>query len=397
VAARTNARPTLRALLRWGWICVLRYSGCIALARRWIGTHGAVVLTFHRILPEAAANTTLSPAGMVVNQSTFESLLRYIKQNHSLLDLRKEPPPQGAHSVQIAITFDDGWEDTASIAFPIASKLGVPFTVFVCPGLMDKSIPFWPEFLAGVVRAVDTSAEIMDRACHVLTSAGCGDWIQILTDRRVDRADALIQRCKNLAAGERNRLLQALATDEGPAVDDAASPMDRTMSWPQLNCLAEASVSFGSHTQNHEILNQLSLAEAEHQLTQSKAMLERHVGTCDLFSYPNGDWSTAARAVVEHSGYRLAFINSPGIWKSGGDPFSIPRINLADYSLTDWHGRFSPAAFEYRVFWQTFVHPRKTGKQRARQFDALQMLVTASGKPLLKNSSLDGRVPKTHS
>jgi peptidoglycan/xylan/chitin deacetylase (PgdA/CDA1 family) len=48
-----------------------------------------------------------------------------------------------------ALTFDDGSEDNATILAPILRELGVPATLYVCPGLLGRRYP-WTERKAGV-------------------------------------------------------------------------------------------------------------------------------------------------------------------------------------------------------------------------------------------------------
>jgi len=42
-------------------------------------------------------------------------------------------------SNEVILTFDDGFRDTLSVAAPIMLDLGIPFTVFVSPGLIESS------------------------------------------------------------------------------------------------------------------------------------------------------------------------------------------------------------------------------------------------------------------
>lgn len=50
-------------------------------------------------------------------------------------------------SPELAVTFDDGYQDTLTSAAPVLAKLGLPFTVCVTPGLLDAGRPHltWPE------------------------------------------------------------------------------------------------------------------------------------------------------------------------------------------------------------------------------------------------------------
>lgn len=349
-----NTMADVRSRLKWAFIYFLHFTGLFALTRWWIARKGAIVLTFHRVLEEASLSQSCSPSGMVVTSGTFQSVLQHVKQHYCLLDLKGEAPEQ-RNEVQIAVTFDDGWEDNASTAFPIAQRLNIPFTIFVCPGLMDTPVPFWPERLVALLRSAAKSRDSAQKLHEALNSNGYSEWANAVHAGDGDAATILIQRLKSLSFEARKQLLNSLFSC-GIFAQYPNARVDRTMSWPQLTELHKAGVSFGSHSQNHEILPSLPQTQVEKELSESRSALESRVGSCVLFSYPNGDASREVRDTVAKFGFRLAFINSPGIWRWSGDPHLIPRINLSEGTLVDRDGRFSPLAFDYRVFWNAFVH-----------------------------------------
>lgn len=43
----------------------------------------------------------------------------------------------------ICVTFDDGYRDNYTLAYPMLKRLGVPFTVYVTTGFIDNRIPMW--------------------------------------------------------------------------------------------------------------------------------------------------------------------------------------------------------------------------------------------------------------
>lgn len=335
-------------------------TGLLAFAKLWLRQHGAVVLSFHRILTAEGMTHTSCQAGILVSQTTFDSLLAYLKQRYFVIDLAEGRLPQQSAKLGVAITFDDGWEDNASIAFPIAARHGVPFTVFVCSGLMDRRRAFWPDRVVALVRsasAIDGGIDLLYRA---LIRSGHPSEAAILTDRNRDCTDRLIESIKLLDAAKRDALLEALFASGIPeTLTDETT--DRTMSWGQAHQLANNGVTFGSHTRGHEILTRISAARIDEELQLSKKEIETQLDKeCLLFSYPNGDASPQARDAAARHGFALAFINSPGAWLEGGDPLLIPRINLCETKLVGRDGEFSPLSFEYSVIWRAFISNAKT-------------------------------------
>ena len=43
----------------------------------------------------------------------------------------------------VCVTFDDGYRDNYSLAYPLLKRLGVPFTVYVTTGFIDNNLPMW--------------------------------------------------------------------------------------------------------------------------------------------------------------------------------------------------------------------------------------------------------------
>lgn len=43
----------------------------------------------------------------------------------------------------VCITFDDGYRDNYTLAYPLIKRLGVPFTVYVTTGFIDNRLPMW--------------------------------------------------------------------------------------------------------------------------------------------------------------------------------------------------------------------------------------------------------------
>ena len=345
----------------------------IAWAKRQLGGQGAVVvLTFHRVLPDDSYAKTLSPAGMVVRERTFEESLRFLARRYQLLNLAQGGPQwsNGSRKLRVAVTFDDGWIDNGRVAFPIARKHGVPLTIFVCTGSLGQELPFWPEQVAALWRAAER-AGITGKLAELLSGltpgrqAECGqlaaDAIELLKQFALQgqhSAVSVIELLKQFSAHQRAQAIAQMAEIVGAATR-ADGAVDATMSWPELDRLAQNGVTFGSHTHSHQILTRVAPPDACRELAESKHVLEQRLGKeCAIFSYPNGDWSREVRDLVARAGYKLAFLNEDGVWTSQSDPWLIPRVNLWEGSLTGPSGRFSRMASEYSIFWKAYRAPR---------------------------------------
>jgi len=323
------SRSALRAHGKVVWAGLLRASGMLSLARKWVQRHGAIVLTFHRVLTDSELQQTASLSGMIVRDRTFADFLDYASRHCEFTNLEQEPEWNPAGKLKLAITFDDGWADNAQSVYPLASRHHVPFVIFIVPERTGSALPFWPE---QTVAALD----------RVPSKNG---------NRRVASITKVIEALKALPAMERARRI-SLMTGSGTVVE-YSSAVDKTMTWEQIAELHAGGVTFGSHTSTHEILTRVSTAQAEREIVESRRSIQQKLGNCcEMFSYPNGDYSEPVRDLVAEAGYKFAFLNQdPGVWTRDCDPFLIPRVNICEYHLVDAEGNFSPLIFDYAVVW----------------------------------------------
>lgn len=290
---------------------------------------------------------------MVVDQQSFDSLLGYLDHNCDIFAVNGLTPcwEEDSHRPRVAITFDDGWLDTAEFAGPLALKHRIPLTVFVCPGLVGQVSPFWPERIIALWRVAETS-DALSQAFSVV----CADILGRDKQFRpgiTDNVEKLINRVKELSGEVRGLLVRNLS-DLMPESRDS-SRTEATMSWQAILDWMAHGNHVGAHGDRHEILTTLNVESAQHEIDGSKRQIEINLNQpCATFAYPNGSWSEETKQLVVEAGFQQAFINSPGVWTVQTDRWLIPRVNIWEGSLAGVTGKFSSAVFEYTVFWRSY-------------------------------------------
>ena len=101
------------------------------------------ILTFHRVVEREI----LLP-GIEINFKKFKSFIKYLKESDFeiiSIDELNNIISKGVipNRKQIVLTFDDGYIDNYKIVYPYLSELQIPFTIYVCNGLINKSIYIW--------------------------------------------------------------------------------------------------------------------------------------------------------------------------------------------------------------------------------------------------------------
>ncbi len=99
-----------------------------------------------------------------------------------------------------------------------------------------------------------------------------------------------------------------------------------TMSWDELRDLAGRGVEIGAHTVTHPHLPQLTEAEVERELRESKERIEAEIGRpCPHLAYPYGEHTAEVRRAAAAAGFEAAFSQDPRP-ASWADRFSLPRV-----------------------------------------------------------------------
>lgn len=319
----------MKRLLLIAWATALKLSGGLWWAKRELRRRGAiVVLTFHRVLSPADQQKASSLPGILVGQKLFEDLSAYIVRCCQAVDAGSARPGEVSAKLRVAYTFDDGWRDNYTTALPILKKYSIPATVFACPGLDGVNLPFWPEKMVALLRAQPKPMSSLE-------------------------IETAIERWKHRAAPERNAYIDQLKNNASVNHVDGG---DQLVNIQEAIQMAKSGIRLGSHTHHHELLTMIPASTIRTELRDSKRAIEKNWSgaECSMFAYPNGDWTLEARELVSEAGYKRAFTTEICAWTAESDLLTIPRVNIYDGKLTGLFGRFSPAVFEYTVFWRAW-------------------------------------------
>jgi peptidoglycan/xylan/chitin deacetylase (PgdA/CDA1 family) len=321
--------PYLRLLMRCIFVLALAASGSLRRARRRLCESGAtIILTFHRVLDDTSYQETNSLPGIVIRLSTFREMVGYLSRHCELIGLADAVSSSKSERVRIVCTFDDGWIDNYTTAFPVVRNFNLPITIFICPDLMGQNMPFWPE-----------------RAVALLRQNSRYNPSQIEEE---------VEKLKNLTPEQRERAIEGFAHADNSSTVKSSS-VDRTFSWAEVLEMNRAGVCFGSHTNTHQILTTIPEDQCREELFRSKQVLEQVLAKpCSTFAYPNGNWSPRIRQAVAEAGFTVAVTTERRACTSASDPLTLFRVNVCESNVVGLTGRFSPAMFQYTTLWKAW-------------------------------------------
>jgi peptidoglycan/xylan/chitin deacetylase (PgdA/CDA1 family) len=99
--------------------------------------------------------------------------------------------------------------------------------------------------------------------------------------------------------------------------------------WSGLRDMASSGMSIQSHGYHHRYLDDLSPQEVKAELGDSKKAIEDRLGRAvTIFAPPGGRVPAGLSQTAGELGYAAICSSRVGIWRTGGDVWSIPRLAM---------------------------------------------------------------------
>ena len=330
--------PELRRCLHVAGAEALHHSGALSsrtwFRRRLLRKDDICVLGLHRVLTKSEQERSNSLDGMIVREETYLALLAYLLKRFEVvsLDTLLAAEPRAVQSKpQCLITFDDGWADTYSHAFPALIKFGLPAVVFLTSGFIGARGGFWVEKVRKLWRTPARS-----RLESALRDS----------DASASRTDLekVVEWLKYMPTERRSTILKPLLPDNAQS---SGEEIDAMLTWDQAREMSDAGIEMGAHTVSHPLLTCEDGTCVARELQESKQTLEQELGKIvRAFAYPNGDWNERIREQVSQAGYGCAFTTRPSWHARGDNRYTISRLLLHEGNITARGGEFSPAMFD---------------------------------------------------
>jgi len=221
-----------------------------------------------------------------IHTDDFERQLGYLAKHCQVLPLQELVSRAESNELErgtVAITFDDGFRNNYSDAYPLLSRYRMHATFFLSTGLIGTEEAFWVDKLEYLLN------ETTQSGIEVPSLSACFEVGEVEGKRQ-----ALMQIKRALKRGD------ALVADVVAEVVAASRvepsydyPEYRTMDWDQVREMhASGLCAFGAHTVGHTILSHLSRSEKAREIEGSLRKIEQEVDVpATLFSYPEGQAS----------------------------------------------------------------------------------------------------------
>jgi peptidoglycan/xylan/chitin deacetylase (PgdA/CDA1 family) len=259
--------------------------------------------------------------------SLFEAQMAYLRRHYRILSLdgllgEIAVPRKGRPAV--AISFDDGYADLYTQAFPILQRYEIPATIFLTVGAIESGEVAWYDrvFVAFQVAPPMDLVLPLKPPRRILLGT---------PEERLNAAVEFISLLRKLPAREQSACCAQL--EEAVEIPHE-SVVNRMLNWKQIREMQSAGVSFGTHTMTHPVVSRLDAKDLEWELGESKRILEERVEQPVLdFAFPFGkpeECSDSAVKCLGRLGYRSAATTVEGFNDPATAPFLLRRVSFGE-------------------------------------------------------------------
>ena len=243
------------------------------------------ILLYHSIVKKELFNATRDSSDQCLTDEEFEKQMRYLNEHCNVISLDDFfNAKQDRNKLNVVVTFDDGFLNNYTIAYPILKKYNIKATFFITTSFLSgEGVPWFLRVPNEAKKAI-----------------------------------------RNLPFEEFEKRVNSFNYDP----NDYFQPMD----WEHLIELSEDPlISVGSHCKTHYPLTVLPTEKLTDELKGSKEILERKLKKkVDYISYPHGIFNENIIEMTKKSGYKAAITTLHGFNSDNIAPYRMRRNEIGN-------------------------------------------------------------------
>ena len=296
-----------------------------------LSRHHLTVLTYHRVNDPNAPDFRYAQYNVSATPEQFSQQMEYVAEHYNVIGLQTlvdhvcnhQPLPDRA----LLITFDDGYKDNFTEAYPILKRHHFPAVIFLATGFLNTSaVPWWDQcayYFRHTSKKHATLPLIGEQSLETPLAMEAAHETFIYAIKAVPEDQKQAALAQLPAALD----LEAVAHDE-----------QLFLNWDEVRELVANGIDCQAHTVTHPILSRTDAKDVQYQLSAARADIEQQTGKAvTAFAYPNGtpaDYTASTLQLLRETGYQVAFTLVPGPSSSGEairNPLELRRNHIRYY------------------------------------------------------------------
>jgi peptidoglycan/xylan/chitin deacetylase (PgdA/CDA1 family) len=254
----------------------------------------------------------------------------------------------------VAITFDDGYRDNFTSAFPILKELGLPATIFLATGYIGTgTIPWYDQ--------VCLAFKLSTRNALPCIAEGAPAGPLESREQRLAFQERMLDWFRAIENDSRIQAIRILFRALG--VPPSLCLPNYMLGWDEVRQMLPNKITFGAHTVTHPVLSRMSVKALQQEVLQSKKTIEQKLKVpVRHFAYPFGrdmHCGETARRIVAECVFETAVTTEFGFNQPGDDLLTLKRFTPWGRQL----GTFAMQLDWYRF--AGFAKPEQAAKTEA--------------------------------
>ncbi|MCH8904286.1 MAG: polysaccharide deacetylase family protein [Bacteroidetes bacterium] len=287
----------------------------------------ALILWYHGICEEGEDQVRVN-FSRHISKSLFRKQLSYLtkKGYHfiSLSELVNRINNKESLEKCIVITFDDGFKNVVSNAYPIMKEFGAKGCFYLVSDFIGTKNLLWTDKVETVIENYEGD-EFVFRINEAEITYPLNS--KVLKELAMDDIKLKL---RSIPDKERQEQMEQFDSYE----IDKIQPAYRFASWDEIVGLNSDIFEIGSHTRMHPNITQLiEDQEFKYELQESKLSIEQRLNNqVHHFCYPAGAFDDKSTDQVKKFGYISATTIIPGFTDHKSNPYRLKRIG----TTTSW-------------------------------------------------------------
>lgn len=261
-----------------------------------------VVLMYHGVAKDEWVVS--SGNWLQVKESMFRSQIEHLKEHYSVVTLTEALRTLGQPSKKpkVVITFDDGYANNYTVAYPILKELQIPATIFLVPSMLGTNKLFWYDRLR----------------------------TSLVGDLESNKIEEIVESYKSRHPHSIDHLVDEFVRGYKLASNQQIYDAYGILTYGQVHEMQSSGlITFDSHTNRHEILTQLVNDEPFETIGESLEVMRGHGIECgSVFCYPNGRYRPDHFDALTRLGFKAAVSTICKTWNVEDYTYEIPRIGI---------------------------------------------------------------------
>ncbi len=285
-------------------------------------TPGTVILCYHSI-NDLNNSKIFNPN--IVGAENFLKQIKFLRKYYNVLSLEYfiKNHKKLTDRRNVIITFDDGYKDNFTVAYPVLKKYKLPATIFLATDFINTGKAKFEDIITYLF-SVNNVTTIDLRSLHIKKT--------LKTKNEKDATLAKICYTLNkLDIDKSKKVINELCTKYNIESDRLKNVNDIMLTWDEIRNIDRKLIAFGSHSISHQNLTKLSHNQQVNEIKKSKSVIEHKLkSSITGFSYPLGFSDNNVIKILKAAGYKYAITTIPGVNNGDIDFFKLRRITAVN-------------------------------------------------------------------